>query len=311
MAVAALIAALMALPLGRAFVAAQPIKGDRPIEEITYYSAQPFDYLRANRYSAVWKGRMPREEPERTLFPGATPLALGIVGLAPPWTAVSLIYGSALLVSFDGSLGFNGFIYPSLHRWIAPVRGLRVPARFGVLVGLTLAIGAGFGARRLLRRCRRRWVGHTLFGALVAAVVIDAWPVLVLIPVWKEPPPIYESLNAVSDVVLAEFPVTQTVHLNVPFMYFSMWHWFPMVNGYSGFFPPSYKRLEPALIDFPRGDTPDALRRQGVTHVTVNCGLGYQGCEETAALMRQSKDLRLIIDTRWQGASVQLYELLR
>jgi hypothetical protein len=311
LAVAALIAGLIALPIVRAFVAAQPLKGDRTIEEITYYSARPFDYLRANRYSAVWRDRMPREEAERALFPGVAPLALGLMGLAPPLSGVGLIYGIALLVSFDGSLGFNGTVYPYLHKWVAPVRGLRVPARFSVLVGLTLAIGAGFGARRLLRRCRRRWAANTLLGALVAAIVIDAWPALVVVPVWKEPPPIYESLKNGSDVVLAEFPVTRTEHLNTAFMYFSIWHWLPMVNGYSGFFPPSYRSLEPALIEFPRGDTPGVLRQRGVTHVTVNCGLGYPGCDETAALMRRSKDLRLVIDTRWQGAPVQLYELIR
>jgi hypothetical protein len=84
-----------------------------------------------------------------------------------------------------------------------------------------------------------------------------------------------------------------------------------MVNGYSGFFPRSYTSLAPALIEFPRGDTSEALRRRGVTHVTINCGLGYAGCDETASLMRQSKDLRLVADTRWQGAPVQLYELVR
>jgi hypothetical protein len=92
-------------------------------------------------------------------------------------------------------------------------------------------------------------------------------------------------------------------------MYFSLWHWTPMVNGYSGFFPPSYQALAPQLMAFPRGDTVGALRRRGVTHVTVNCGLGYPGCVETARLMALSKDLRLIADTLWQGEPVQLYEL--
>jgi len=61
---------------------------------------------------------------------------------------------------------------------------------------------------------------------------------------------------------------------------------------------------------FPRGDTVDVLRRRGVTHVTVNCGLGYPNCQETASLMWQSMELRLIADTLWQGGPVQLYELI-
>jgi hypothetical protein len=84
-----------------------------------------------------------------------------------------------------------------------------------------------------------------------------------------------------------------------------------MVNGYSGFFPPSYQALAPELIAFPRFNTVETLRRRGVTHVTVNCGLGYPNCAETARLVWESKDLRLIADTLWQGGPVQLYELVR
>ena len=61
---------------------------------------------------------------------------------------------------------------------------------------------------------------------------------------------------------------------------------------------------------FPRGDSAATLRRRGVTHVTVNCGLGYPNCGDTVRLMSQSKDLRLIADTLWQGGPVQLYELI-
>jgi hypothetical protein len=97
----------------------------------------------------------------------------------------------------------------------------------------------------------------------------------------------------------------------MPFMYFSLWHWRPMVNGYSGFLPVLYLRLIPDFIEFPRGDSPAALRRLGVTHVILNCGLGYQGCEETQTLLRQSTDVRIVRGARWEGAQVELYELAR
>ena len=309
-AVAALAATLAAVPLARAFGAVQPLKGDRPVEEVKYYSATLSDYLSAPLPSAVWGKRTPWPAPERALFPGAAPLILAAIGAFPPLSSVRLVYVAGLILSVDGSRGFNGVIYPHLHRWLAPVRGLRVPARFGALVGLSLAILAGCGALRVLRRCGSRRGVQVAFLALTAAVMTDAWPDFTVKPVWTEPPAVYDHLKGRRDVVLAELPVTEAVHLNTPYMFFSLWHWTPMVNGYSGFFPQSYQTLAPQLMAFPRGDTVDVLRRRGVTHVTVNCGLGYPGCVETASLMAQSKDLRLIADTLWQGGPVQLYELI-
>src|SRR5688572_2708846 len=309
-AAAAVAATLAAVPLARAFSAAQSSKGDRPVEEVTFYSAKLSDYLRAPLSSALWGKRTQWPAPERALFPGAVPLTLAAIGAIPPLSGARLVYLAGLILSVDGSRGFNGVIYPHLHRWLAPVRGLRVPARFGALVVLSLAILAGWGALRVLRWCRSSRRAQAAFLALTVAVMTDAWPDFMVRPVWTEPPAVYDHLKDRRDVVLAEFPVTDAVHLNTPYMYFSLWHWTPMVNGYSGSFPPSYQALAPRLMAFPRGDSIDALRRRGVTHVTVNCGLGYANCQETASLMWQSKELRLIADTLWQGGPVQLYELV-
>ena len=40
-----------------------------------------------------------------------------------------------------------------------------------------------------------------MFAALIAFVMIDAWPALVLTPVWKEPPPIYDVLKYTPNVI--------------------------------------------------------------------------------------------------------------
>jgi hypothetical protein len=156
---------------------------------------------------------------------------------------------------------------------------------------------------------RSRAGQHAVFAALIAFVMVDAWPVLTLKPVWTEPPAIYDALKGSSGVILLETPILGDETGNIPFMYFSLWHWSPMVNGYSGFIPQSYADLRREIATFPSAGAVAALRRRGVTHVTVNCGLDYPGCDELRDLMRKSSDLRLTADTQWLGKPVQLYEI--
>jgi hypothetical protein len=308
--ICAVVAALLAWPLARAFRAAEPMKGARGLYEVEFYSAYPSDYLRANRYSALWTGRLPPPLPERTLFPGAAPLALAALAVAPPLGTMRLIYLAGLLVSVDGSFGLHGVAYPFYYQLLGPFRGLRSPARFGAVIALTLSILAGFGAARALRRRQSQMYQQTVFAALIALVMIDAWPALTLQPVWREPPPIYEPLRYAPNAVIVEMPIPENEIGNTPFMYFSLWHWKWMVNGYSGFIPKSYADFKKAMLAFPDAAGIDALRRRGVTFVSVNCGLNPPPCEELAERMRQSKALRLTADTTWMNHTVQLYEVV-
>jgi hypothetical protein len=310
LAVSAAIAVIAAVPLVRAFVAAEPIKGQRSEGEVRLYSAVPDDYLRVHRDSLLWRNVLHRPAPERTLFPGAAPFTLAVVGMVPPLGAIRLIYTAGLLLSFDGTLGLNGVSYPFFYRWLSPFRGLRAPARFGALVALTLAILAGFGAQRALAWRPSRRYQHAAFAVLVAFVMIDAWPALSVGPVWKEPPSIYDALKYTRSVVIAEMPLLDNETANIPFMYFSLWHWTRMVNGYSGFIPNSYAEFRKGMVFFPDASSIATLRRLGVTYVSVNCGLHYPGCHELIDAMRKDTRLRLAADTQWNEDTVQLYEVL-
>src|SRR6185436_12364069 len=67
LAIAAAIAAVLAVPITWAFVAAEPIKGARGTFEVEFYSAYPSDFLRANRSSLLWNGRLRPPAPAGTL----------------------------------------------------------------------------------------------------------------------------------------------------------------------------------------------------------------------------------------------------
>jgi hypothetical protein len=312
-AAAALVTCLVAAPLFQAFAAAQPMKGERRIEEVKPYSAEIGDYFSGQKFNRWWADPAPKAE--RALFPGVAPLALALVGLAPPFTTLRLVYAVSLLLTFDASRGFNGVIYPYLYRWVPPFRGMRVASRFSILVGFTLSIFAAFGVQRLLRRCPSTVAKTVVLAAVYGFIVVESLSKLdTMVPVWREPPSIYEQIRNTPSVVLAELPIGPESWNSAVFQYFSLWHWAPMVGGYSSFLPPSYGPVRQALAEFPRGSTVNELRSRGVTHVTLNCGLPHASkpdCEETARLIAASPDVRLVAETRWSGEPVRLYTWAR
>jgi hypothetical protein len=306
------LAVLLALPLARTYTSAH--LGDREVATVEYYSATAADYLRAHPRSATWGNvTLPGRMPERALFPGVMILLLAAVALIPRIGVTRVAYAGALLVAFELSRGFNSVFYPYLYEWLPFVRGLRVPARASILVALTLALLAAFGVRRLLAG-RSVWLSRMAMAAIVVAIAVDLRPILRLEPVWRDPPPIYDVIAGNRDVVLAEFPFggnPRRFTPNVPFMYFSLWHWAQMINGYSGHYPPGQVDFETAVQSFPDAHAVELLRARGATHVTINCALYRGGCEELVAAVDALPAFRVVAAGKWQGAPVRLYELRR
>jgi hypothetical protein len=311
-AIAAVVALVLAVPLIGPYSEATKTKGERGRDEVKIFSATPSDYLRAHFRSALYGSRMlPGRQPERALFPGVVPIGLAIAGLVPPLGSVRFAYVAGLLVAFDGSLGFNGVTYPILYDWFSPIRGLRVPARFSVLVALSLAVLAGFGVRRLMARAQRPWASSLVFAGAAILSIVNVWPVLPLRPVWPEAPPVYGALAGSRRFVLAEFPLPSDYVYNTPYMYFALWHWAPMINGYSGFMPKSYEAFQLGVADFPGPGSVATFKMRGVTHVTVNCALYRGGCDALLDRIDGIGDFRKVAEGRWQGQRVRLYEIAR
>src|SRR5207237_10772932 len=128
------------------------------------------------------------------------------VGTAHQFGSMSFSDAAVLLLSFDGSLGLDGVAYPYYYQLLFPFRGLRSPARFAALVGMTLAILAGFGTQRLLRRRPSSRYQRAAFAALIAVVLIDAWPTLALRAGWKETPPSHEAPRYAPNAILVAPP---------------------------------------------------------------------------------------------------------
>jgi len=314
LAVAGVLAAALVVPLARPYVAAQAAKGDRPLTEVEAYSALASDYLRAHHRSALYKNRMlERLHGERALFPGFAVLILALLALVPPIGPIRVAYLAGLLLAFDMSMGLNGTVYEYLYNWFSPVRGMRVPARASIILGISLAVLAAFTVRSLLARIRTERVRTFVFSLIVLVFLVDLKPILELEPVWPTPPATYAAIAGRDDVVLAEFPFSVNGSVDaLPQMYFSIWHGRAMINGYSGFFPSSYDPLMQTIWKFPGPETLEAFRARGVTHITVTCGLLPQrnDCDGLLQRVESSPAFRQVAASRWEGQPARLYEML-
>lgn len=286
--------------------------GEREEGTIQFYSAQGPDYLKPNFRSALYGRWSDGGVPERALFPRLTPLVLTAVALTPPLSAARIAYALGLVVAIDGSFGFNGPTFTALHATLSPFKGLRVPARFSLLAGMTLVIFSGFGAARLLDRWPRR--GAAISAALLTLLVVEAAPVMPLEPAWREPPAIYARIaGATPPVVVAEFPMPRDIYrsdFDARYLYFSTFHWQKLVNGNSGFFPPSYVELLEKEGDFPSDSSLDYLRSRGVQYLTMHGRFtNATRYDYTVRWLDARPDLELVSTAPLDGVESRMYRL--
>jgi len=190
--------------------------------------------------------------------------------------------------------------YRFLWDYVPGFEGLRVPARFAMIVVFMLAVLGGYGAAAIARRRR----GALLLGALAAAFLFEAGAAPFIVngatPVrgFNSPearlypgdraPAVYKAVAQIPpDAVVAELPIGQT-DFDLRAMFYSTTHWRSLLNGYSGFFPVHYGRLTFALSEIARhpGLSLDALREMRATHVIVHeaAYLDAEGRETTTTL---------------------------
>ena len=290
--------------LGLPYLKSRDTRGERGPQEVSSGSATPGDYgaTHSRMASYRWHSRAGNQG-ERELFPGTTPLALAGVGLWPPLTGAAVATIVAGAATFDWSLGFNGLTYDDLYARSVVHRGMRMPARFSVVVGAALALLAAFGAHRLLRLGRSPAAQGAICAALALLVLFDLRADLRVQPYHPSIPSIYARVTP--DMVLADFP---RENHDIDYMYFSTKHWAHLIGGYSGFMP-----LAPDVIlgfrDFPSPDALARLRAFGATHVTYNCAFEKRErpCERMFTALDENPTLTLVASEMWEKKEVRLY----
>ena len=189
---------------------------------------------------------------------------------------------SAAVAALIGEMGPYSFLYSHVPGF----DGLRVPARYAMLVILFLAVTAGFGVAEIERRFARGWAVAAILGVLVVGESFAA-PIIIngtaaeggyaapppRVYTGDEAPPAYRFLRTLPSpgTVVVEFPFGEWGY-EVRYMFYSTNHWHPLLNGYSGTFPLSYS-LRGVLLRHPL-DSPDlawkSLMDDGATHAVVH-----------------------------------------
>src|SRR5439155_3472911 len=138
-----------------------------------------------------------------------------------------------------------------------------------IIVGFSQTVLADYGAARIgemLSQRRHRQIAFVALG-LVLHLEYASKP----LPLWRPPttpPEVYADIardrGDSPTAVLFEFP---TGHMEDPeYLYFSTFHWEYLVNGYSGFFPPSYLKVMRAVADFPDAASFDMIKSHGARY---------------------------------------------
>ena len=245
----------------------------RSLENVSEYSATlPVYFASAGRvHRWLWSSG----DHQDAFFPGATVFALGVCALLfvrRESGAHVAILGGIAVVGVVMSLGTHTPVYGWIYGVFPPLTGIRAAARFGILFLLALAGLAGLGLAQLRRRVRPR-MAMLLGAAALVLVTVEALDAPLHLREFRGIPHLYQLLaQEPGRVVLVEQPFypPQAVFQNAEYVLNSTSHWRPLMNGYSGYTPDSYREFARTFWFFPRPHSIDAMQNAGVTHVMVH-----------------------------------------
>jgi hypothetical protein len=319
--VAAAVAIAGVAPFFAPYAAIQHDQGfSRTLEESVKFSANVRSYLASSAYAhrpvlnwLVATGRGWNE----IMFPGFLGIALAVIGVVtvarPPQRSIGtrdretvLLYGSIGVLAFWASFGPPGGLYSVLYN-IPMFSFLRAPSRMAIVVVLSLVVIGGLGARRLVAAAGAR---HAIVGGLLALLAVAdlATPMP-----WERAlslPEGYGVLTRMPPGPVAEFPFyggREAWHLHTQYMTFSTAHWMPMMNGYSDYTPPQFRRDSFILDSFPSNDSFAVLEKARVRYIGIHWDMFGPRAEEIRQRLEPFKPYLRPID---ESPRVSFYEII-
>ncbi len=286
---AVVVAAVLTIPFALPYRAASAELGGRPMTDIARYSATPMSYLATSHLNRVWGWTSDRwGGSELRLFPGAIALLLAALGLTWRPGRTVLLYAATVALAVELSFGLNGVVYRAMVEHVSALQGFRSLSRFAVVASCALAMLAAVGVSRLEAAIGSGAGRRAVMIGLTALLLIDygntAMGLTPADPV--EPPDVYKVIRGSAAGVILELPMPDLDRLpgwDPYYQAWSRWHWRPLINGYSGYYPRDYLLTAMRMKVFPEEGTIDRLRAHKVRYVIVHRAFYDQ--ERYAALM--------------------------
>jgi hypothetical protein len=221
---------------------------------------------------------------------------------------IASFYVALALLSLWASFGPAAGLYSLLAHTTPFMSFLRAPARFGALVLFALAVLASFGFARLLTG-RRPWMAAALTAAIAMEVSAVPWDL-------HAPDPLPEAYRRLAQlprggVVEFHFPYRSTdLFRHTRYMFDSIWHWQPLINGYSDYIPQDFRDMAIPINGFPDAESFRILRAHQAKYVVIHLDT-YGDAEKREILLARfpayQEYLRLIV----RDADTLLYEIVR
>jgi hypothetical protein len=285
-----LICVALTIPFVLPYVGAARELGGRTVEDITRYSASPMNYFSTPSLSWVWGWTADRfGGSELRLFPGAIALLLAAAAFYRRPAGPVVLYALTAAVAVELSFGLNGRLYRALFDRVEGLQGFRSLSRFAVIASCAVAVLAALGADGLLARLRSKPRARAAMVPLLLALMLVDYgnrPMGLTLADPVEPPDVYKVLRRAAPGAVIELPVPDLSRLpgRDPFYEaWSIWHWKPLVNGYSGYHPRDYLDTLLRMLSFPDDASIGRLRAHDVRYVVVHRTFYDQ--DQYAALM--------------------------
>jgi hypothetical protein len=185
------------------------------------------------------------------------------------------------------------YLIPGFH-------AMRVPGEFALMATLAASVLAALGFLKVSEFLQGRWglkqqwihrlqrlLALCCIGLFALELGFKPLP-LGGIPTGQDVPEVYRWLvTKPLNGPIVELPLGERFWEALKYMYFSTYHWLPLVNGSSRFYPPTYTRLRREIADLPSLESAELLSSIGVK-----------------ALIMHTDQLEPSETSRWQQANL-------
>lgn len=282
----------------------------RSLEAAASFSANWSAYVASSAHAHVWMlSLIPR--PSESLFPGFVMLIGGVGGAFAArrdrggeclW-----FYGGLAALAFWASFGPRAKFYSVLYDIVPVFAWMRAPARFGLLVTLSLCVLAGIGLSRWLSRTRAATAIAVVLALATAGELATTWPMREV----GDVEPVYRALARLPPGPVIEMPFWYLEPMYPRHTYYmlqSTHHWMPLVNGYSDYLPPDFVNHVMTLAAFPSRESLKLLEPDHVRYAIIH--RYWYGDDTWATVTPRMKELERYLRPLYKGEGTELYEIV-